>query len=460
MGEDGSGGDHALRKTRPEARDVTAVRGAIGAIGVDARSHFARRALLIRGLMSGALDAADAVSSTRPAVELLGLLVPIDGLTERYLGGRDPAGLGVTASDFEGCRRELVAVVAAMFDRWWGEDPELWSRAVARAGAWRGTVTELVASAAGLEDRGRLPDGGKPRGRAPRWPRGVDASAVLLSMAPPGVVELFLDGCQGSEPSRGILTRMLDRGPVLPSFVDYALGGLATRAMVDAYLRNPVIDGAALRERVLRDPANVEVLQDVYLNRSADRALRVGCVRRAEAAGGFQPAFAARLVREEHDSGLMEPLLASGDPQLVHRLLKRLNGRLSTPALRWAGYATLARAAGPEPVWALEQERVGRLEKMAEPVRASMATGDVTPILAFAEAVPLTIGAAGTAMELGAPVIEPWPYTELIRRHVEGSPDRVRAVGTLRGWWGTEAELGAERGAELAAAQEAKRERV
>ncbi|NUR24890.1 MAG: hypothetical protein HOV83_03420 [Catenulispora sp.] len=397
--------------------------------GPGARSHFERRALLIKALTSGALDAADVVLVARPAVELLALLVPIDGLTERYLKGRAPSGLQVTASDFEGCRRELLAVVAAVLERWLGDDPELWSAVVAQAGAWPGTVAELVAwGSAGYADLETFSLGG----RAPRWPRGVDASAVLLAMAPAGVPELFLESCEQSASSRGILTRILARGPVLPMFADHALGELGTPAMFEAYHRNPVSKTAALRERVLLEPGKLQVLQEVYLARAADRALRVGCLRRAEVVGGFPAEFVARLVRDEAEAEFVEPLLASRDAQLVHRLLKRLNNRLSTPALRWAAYATLAQAAGPEAVWALEQERAGRLHKMAEPVRLSMTTGEIAPILDAAEAVPLTIGAPGTAMELGAPVIEPWPYTDLIREHIDGSPYRLRAVETLR----------------------------
>ena len=78
----------------------------------DAGSHFRDRGAVITGLMDGDLDAADAVARTVPAVELLGLLVPVDGLTEDYLGGRDPRGLRITRSEFEPWRRQLLAVVA------------------------------------------------------------------------------------------------------------------------------------------------------------------------------------------------------------------------------------------------------------------------------------------------------------------------------------------------------------
>jgi hypothetical protein len=449
---------HHLTKARPEARDLGAVCPRRRPVPLDAAAHFARRALVIRGLMAGSLDAAEAVVLTRPAVELLALLVPIDGLTERYLAGRHPEGLQVRAGDFEFHRRELLAVVAAMLDRWLGDDPELWLEAVARAGAWRGSFPELIAAVAGADGAARLdwsePESGRTEldkaskaskvgepaqpaergGRAPRWPRGVDASAVLLAMAPPGLVELFLEDCRQNPASRGILVRMLDRGPLIPALVEAATAGtVAMPAMAEASKRNPAFAVAELREQVWRDHGNVKALQAIYRNPSADLAIRIGCVWRAEAVGGFSERFMARLLSAESHPPLVEPLLASSDPELVHRLLKRLSRHpLSTPALRWAAYATLARAAGPEPVWALEQERAGRLEKMAEPVRASMATGAVAPILAEAEARPLVFGEVGTARELGAPDLEPWPYTALIREHVEKSRRRQRAVDLLR----------------------------
>lgn len=394
---------------------------------MDASTHFRTRGALITGLMSGELDAADAVARTRPAVEVLGLLVPVDGLTENYLGGRAPRGLQVTRSEFEPWRRQLLAVVAALLERWIGADPDAWRALTMRAGVHLGSVVELVESVA-------RPDSADPElwaGRAPRWPRGVDGSAVLLAMAPPGIVEGFLERCATSEASAGVLTRMLDRGPLHPLFVEYATGPLGTEAMRAALDRNPVYRITKLRERVLRERDDIAVLEQTYFQPGVDRALRIGLVRLTEAIGGFRPLFAARLESNKRDIEVMEPLLVSGDPQLVLWVLRRVNDRVRDPAMRWAGYAALARTAGPEPVWALEKERVGALSRMAEPVRESMATGSVEPILAAAEAAPVGVGTPGSVLELGAPLIEPWPYTDLIRGHVEGTARRQDLIKDL-----------------------------
>lgn len=390
----------------------------------DAASHFRDRGAVIAGLMDGGLDAADAVARTVPAAELLGLLVPIDGLTEDYLGGRDHPGLRVTRSEFEPWRRQVLAVVAALVERWIGEDPAAWLTLVARAGSFAGSVPELIDSIADPSDA----DPAVWSRRVPRWPRGVDGSAVLLAMAPPGIVEAFLDGCVTSEASAGLLTRMLDRGPLHPLCVIYALSGLGTDTMRTALNRNPAYDISRLREHVLRDSSDIDVLEYAYFAPGADRALRIGCVRLAEAAGGFRHRFTARLKSQAEDVAALEPLLVSSDVQLVHWVLRRVNRGLRVPALRWAAYATLARTAGPEPVWALEQEFTGALSRMAEPVLASMATGSVAPILAAAEAEPVSVGPRGSEMELGAPQIEPWPYTDLIREYVDGDTRRKAVV--------------------------------
>ena len=128
----------------------------------------ATAARLITGLMSGDLDAADAVARTRPAVEVLGLLVPVDGLMEDLPGGRAQAGLGVTRSEFEPWRRQLLAVVAALLERWVGEEPNAVA-GVDDAGRFPPRVgVGLVGSVAHPESA----DPSSWAGRAPRWPRG------------------------------------------------------------------------------------------------------------------------------------------------------------------------------------------------------------------------------------------------------------------------------------------------
>lgn len=394
----------------------------------EASTHFRDRGALVTGLMAGTLDAADAVVRTRPAVELLGLLVPVDALTERYYSGRGPEGLNVTRGDFEPWRRQLLAVVAALLERWIGDDTKTWLALAMRAGAYRGSVVELIDSVAAPG----YADSSAWAGRAPRWPRGVDASAVLLAMAPPGIAEAFLADSLTNAASRGVLTRMLDRGPLHPLFVEHALGGSGTEAMRKSLIRNPVYEGMLLRERVLRERSDIAVLEEAYVASAADSALRIGLVRLADEVGGFRPGFSARLEPYGGNVPVLEPLLMSGEAGIVHWVLKRLNASVSQ-AMRWTGYANLARAAGPEPVWALEKERAGKLKRMAAPVRESMSTGSVAAILAAAEATPAGVGLPDSAMELGAPLIEPWPYTDLIREHVEHDWRRLALVDNPTG---------------------------
>ncbi|MEY9863385.1 hypothetical protein ABH935_009035 [Catenulispora sp. GAS73] len=396
---------------------------------MDASAHFRERGELITHLMSGTLDAADVVVHTRPAVELLGLLVPIDSLTQDYLSGREPRGLRVTRSEFEPWRRQLLAVVAALVERWVGDDEDSWLALAMRAGSHRGSVPELIDSVV----RPERADPESWSGRAPRWPRGVDASAVLLAMAPPGTLEAFLGECATNEAAGGILTRMLDRGPLHPKFVDYALSALGTDSMRAALHRNPAYELAKVRAHVLRERHDIAVLEHAYFTPGADGALRVGLVRLAEAAGGFRPDFVSRLKTHNKDASVLEPLLVSDDPVLVHWVLRRVNSSLTESAIRWAAYATLALTTGPEPVWALEQERVGALSRMAEPVRASILAGSVDPILDAADGALGNAGLPRTPIDLGAPLIEPPPYTELIEEFVDRDAYRTAVVDGLVG---------------------------
>ncbi|MFD0637747.1 hypothetical protein ACFQ9X_45550 [Catenulispora yoronensis] len=120
MRDDGSAEPHPT-KVRPDARDLAALCPRSRPVPLGGGAHFARRALVIRGLMAGSLDAADAVLLTRPAAELLGLLVPIDGLAEQYLGAGSPPGWR--------SRRAISRPAGAHCSRW---SPGSWTGGSAR----------------------------------------------------------------------------------------------------------------------------------------------------------------------------------------------------------------------------------------------------------------------------------------------------------------------------------------
>jgi hypothetical protein len=112
---------------------------------------------------------------------------------------------------------------------------------------------------------------------------------------------------------------------------------------------------------------------------------------------------------------------------------------------RVAAYARLASAAGPEPVWALELERAGSLERMHEAVRASMTEHSAAPLVA---------AAADYQSPYPARVAEAWDaafhptrpdLADRVREHLDGRPERwLRLLRSGTTLYGLLAELEAE----------------
>jgi hypothetical protein len=300
-----------------------------------------------------------------------------------------------------------------------------------------------------------------PPRRAGRWPRGVDAAAVLLTLAPPKAADLFLAEAEASPAVRGAVTRILDRGPIPLALLEYALGPQGTPEMRRALARNPESSFGLLVRLVEGFPAETEMLAVAYVALGRWRPgaggarsdvvddLRARIILHSEANGGLH-ARLARLLRGGQRSGQTElaelrPALASQNPVTLHTVLSRINGRVD-PGTRSRAYASLAALAGPEPVWALELQRVGALERAAASVRASMAAGDIGPLVEAAdlEGVPSYLRVAigemwpaeldgldeldGGAGEAESSAAE--GTAELVRAELDGRPDRWRAVAT------------------------------
>lgn len=100
------------------------------------------------------------------------------------------------------------------------------------------------------------------------------------------------------------------------------------------------------------------------------------------------------------------------------------------PADRLRLYARLAELAGPEPVWAVELERVVVLDRMMPAVRASMASGDTAPLVLAVAQTPLDA--------IPGPADDRWSRTsdgrtpeEIARAAFDGRPDRWLALAGL-----------------------------
>ncbi|MEY9858758.1 hypothetical protein ABH935_004381 [Catenulispora sp. GAS73] len=438
---------------RPDVETVRRARGAGGTTGAlnPAMRHFATRELLRRGLLHGSLSAAEVVAHAAPAADVLALALPTPpGLAEYYTAkGKNsfaPHFVTIPEQAEERYQAGLRAAVAEAI----GPDAGRWLRVLTRVAAWEGSL----AGPGGLLE---AVDAGAPlpARRAGRWPRGVDPAAVLLEVAPAAVVAALVEAAgfgaaeehsiaeavgtnaaeehATAEPVRssdpevraliGVLTRILDRGPEPRWLLDLAVGPHGTPAMRLAAARNPAASVGTLWRLADREPAEPGVLAAVYLHPLASLELRIAAVVRSEAVGGIYPALVQRLVTRYAEPALLQPALESHDPELLHAVLRRSNRSLQTDR-RIVAYARLAAAAGPEPVWALELERAGSLEKMHEAVRASMSEHSDEPLRAAATGISRPDPERVTALwDAGFQPARP-NTADLVREHLDGRPER------------------------------------
>jgi hypothetical protein len=221
----------------------------------------------------------------------------------------------------------------------------------------------------------------------------------------------------------GLLTRILDRGPEPRWLLDLAVSPKGTPAMRLAAARNPAATVGTLWRLADREPAEPGVLAAVYLHPLASLELRIAAVVRSEEVGGLYPKLVRRLVTRYAEPALLQPALESRDPELLHAVLRRSNRSLQTDR-RIVAYSHLAEAAGPEPVWALELERAGSLERMHEAVRASMNDHSDKPLRAAANDVARPDPERVTAVwDSGFQPTRP-DTADRVRTHLDGRPDR------------------------------------
>ncbi|MFD0633434.1 hypothetical protein ACFQ9X_19545 [Catenulispora yoronensis] len=125
------------------------------------------------------------------------------------------------------------------------------------------------------------------------------------------------------------------------------------------------------------------------------------------------------------------------DAVTLRQTVAAITGRVDEPALLCA-YGALAFAAGPEPVWALELQRVGSLEQALPEVRASLLTGTADPLIEAARQVPRrhwldTVADEDhryQALRSDAELDRTghFPREALVAAHLDGRPDRWREV--------------------------------
>jgi hypothetical protein len=323
LGADGATGVPA-HLTLPDGVRLPWSAGVLAAAWTDLLAYPEGRALswldvitvVQRGVVTGEFPAAQVVHEVRPASLALSPWWWPARLTMGRLrtAGRLQHRLIEAAVD----GRVAVAGVLSRL----GDDPDRWAALLARQ-QFTGTLPELVEEA-----YARPVAGPAPADALLGW---------LSSFAPPEVVQALLDRCSDADLS-GLAGRWVQREPVVrDAVVDRiaARAGLALAALVPRPL--PWLEHTLLAQG---DPA---VTAAVY--RRADPLLRAGILRGG--LGGSADGDLRESLLREPTADDRNPMLASGDPDLVVRALAMTTWRAgATPALRRSAYLTVAAARG------------------------------------------------------------------------------------------------------------------
>ena len=368
--------------------------------------RFALGVLLRRGLAGGSLDAAEVVATLRPVAALLAFLVPTrrlwrDRLALRSQAFPDDAQRWLAAT----LREEAEAVLAPVLS----QDPAAWAWFLHRAMTWPGTLPELAAEmtaelARDAAGNAGPPPVGFPR-RSPDDAGGAGAAddlrdrlstadpiAVVASLMPrPVFASTLAAHLEGWDPAAvEDVTRLLECEPLLPDLTELALGPRGTPAMRLKLAANPGADLATLWRIAAWDPAEPHALAVIYQHPDASYDLRTAVVIRSYSAAGPHPSLLKLLENRAPGTETLARLLTSGDADAdadattMHTALHAVLGTVDLGHLL-LGYAALAAVTGPEPVWALELERVGSLDRAIPEVRASMAAGSAALLTAAAD---------------------------------------------------------------------------
>jgi hypothetical protein len=217
--------------------------------------------------------------------------------------------------------------------------------------------------------------------------------------------------------------RMFDRFPLFPALLDFAWRNPDVRfGLVGA----PWIPEETLL-RVIADPETGSgPLLKVLSHRNGVEVRRAARQRLlAEGTPWEKVVEAAR----DRPAGISLVFADEDDPAPIVALLKTLPDL--GPADRVRLYARVAELAGPEPVWAIELERVGALDRMMPAVRASMASGDMEPLARAVEETPLEVAPdAGEDQWWSTPPGGRTP-DGIARPAFDGRPDRWLALAGL-----------------------------
>lgn len=390
------------------------------------------RTTALDALRVGTLTPEQVVEHTRPAAltVTLGVCTP-----DEYVqpGARRATG------DVRVLIRDLLAEEL-------GTDHDRWSAMLDASGSFGGTLTELLRRRSSDAPGGFRRFFGSPRtphnpqnlllGLAPRDVAGryLDNLHDLPNAAAPNAADPNPDPNPNPDPdlslSRYRWGWMLISGPLTRPLVDHVLahGQVGRRRWL---FRNELSPDSVL------ELAGPGYAQEILLRRMAPPHFR------RAAFGAFQRdpqqlrTWALNMTGERRDQLVDLMWALTDDAVALRQVIASVSGRIDEPALL-CGYGALAFAAGPEPVWALELQRVGSLDAALPEVRASLLTGTAGPLVDAALRVPRRhwldtlpeechrFQALRTDAELDR--TGRFPREELVAAHLDGRPDRWREV--------------------------------
>ncbi|NUR28105.1 MAG: hypothetical protein HOV83_20070 [Catenulispora sp.] len=366
----------------------------------------ATRLLIIRGLSLGTLTATEVLEHAVPASAVLDLVWrPADAIVAAARGRADLAGE---------LRRRLRDRI--------GQDEMLWYTLLVRSFMWSGTVAELIDVVADLGPDHAMP----PEERATDG----DSANVLMVFAPRLIAEEFLGGETGALTAEQVF--LLQHRPLAPGLIERALDPNAGPSGLRTLLGNPATPTSALRRLLhgnYQDPVGLWLS---VLSHCLDPEVRYAALENLERLGASLPQI-DHFVKSLGEAKVYQLVAAAPTAERLHFLLRKFGRYLGADTLSLL-YGRLAAEAGPEPVWDVATFLAGAVDAVDPWVRASMVCADVEPLLQGAE---IAAGRKLPGVTVPDPKVDPaphpddpsrWPLEEAIRRHLDGRPERWRAM--------------------------------
>ena len=366
--------------------------------------------LIIRGLALGTLTAAEVIEHAVPAVAVL-------DVAWRTGDAILPAARG---------RADLAEELRELLYKRIGDDVPLWNVLLIRSLVWPGTVAELIETTAVLGPGQAIPDDDDIEEALYEQ---VPAANVLLSFARPHVALEVWYG--GSGPFNPFELALLEACPLPPALVSRALAidaGSEARRLLAANATTPT---AALH-RLLHHAADPMNTRLTMLGDVAEPAIRYAALELLEESGTSWPQI-MHFAKGIGDARLYQLAAAAPNAERLHFLLKKFGKHLG-PDTSAILYGRLAQEAGPEPVWDVAVLAAGAAQNVGPFVRASMASGEIQPLLLGAEQ-------AGRQYLPGVTVPDPdhlptphpddparWPLENAVRQHLDNDPHRWRTM--------------------------------